>query len=94
MAIHRWIAAVLMSAIPVVMAPAWSCGPGGETMEQMRRTEAEGDPPPEGYLSVEAFVAERRLPGTSRVDRVASAAGVAFGRRRGSTPSEEPWPSS
>ena len=28
-------------------------------MEQIRRTETDGDPPPEGYLSVEAFVAER-----------------------------------
>ena len=59
MAMHRWTAAVLMSAIPVVMALAWNCGPGGEPMEQMRRAEAEGDPPPEGYLNVEAFVAER-----------------------------------
>ena len=59
MAIHRWTAAVLTSAVPVVMALAWSCGPGGEPMEQTRRTETDGAPPPEGYLSVEAFVAER-----------------------------------
>jgi len=59
MAINRWTAAVLTSVIPVVMALAWRCGPGGEPMEQMRRTEAEGDAPPEGYLSVEDFVAER-----------------------------------
>ena len=61
-------------------------------MEQTRRTETDGAPPPEGYLSVEAFVAERHheFPALHEAPSPAPI-GVAPGRRRASTPSEEPW---
>ena len=52
---------VAILLIAVFVASAWSSGHGRRTLEQTRpEQEAEQLPPPDGYLSVEDFLATRR----------------------------------